>query len=269
MTKIGVFDSGVGGLTVVREIERLLPHHPIVYFGDTARTPYGSKSRETLIRYAREDTRFLLDQGADIVVVACHSAASAATHVLRSDFSVPVFEVITPSINEAVAMTKKGVIGLIGTRATITSGIYETEIGRLAPGARVLSQACPLLVPLVEEGWISARETRMIVSRYLRPLKGKGMDTLVLGCTHYPLLKRIIQEKVGRRVQIVDPSAEVARAVRDHIASNGIGDAGETGGAESRFFLSDLTPSTQRIVESFLGRKVDIERVMLPCHTGP
>jgi len=265
--KIGVFDSGVGGLTVARELMRLLPAQPLVYFGDTARTPYGTKSRDTLIRYALEDTRFLLENGADIIVIACHSAASAATDVIREEFRAPVFEVITPSIDEALkAAGPEGTVGLIGTRATVASGVYEAEIGRRAPGVRLMSAACPLLVPLVEEGWLTARETRMIASKYLRPFKGKGLDALVLGCTHYPLIKRIIREKIGGHARIIDPSLEVARAVSDYIHAQDHESAeGSFKNGEKRFFLSDITPATQKIVENFLGGRVHIEKVTPPC----
>ncbi len=261
--KIGVFDSGVGGFTVVRELFALVPHVPVVYFGDTARAPYGTKSRQTLIKFALEDVEFLLGHGATIIVIACHSAASTASEVLKQKLDIPVFEVVTPSIEEACSITKTKRIGLIGTRATVASNIYDRKIPKRLPGARLFQQPCPLLVPLVEEGWLRRRETRMIVKTYLRPLKDKQIDTLILGCTHYPLLKKIIQEKAGKRIRIVDPSYEVARQVAGEIARIGTKvdnmDHGEMG-QRHRFFLSDLTPHTNKIVASFLGRKVELER---------
>ncbi len=261
---IGVFDSGVGGFTVVRELKKLLPNQPLIYFGDTARTPYGTKSHETLIQYAREDTRFLLGHGAGLVVIACHSAASAATSILRQEFSVPIFEVVSPSVDQAIAITRQGVIGLIGTRATVTSGVYEEVIRSRLPAAKVYSQACPLLVPLVEEGWLKARETRMIVKKYLRPLRDRQIDTLILGCTHYPILKRIIQEKAGKRVKIVDASAEVARAVYSYIEAEG--QLSEKSiRHEDRFFVSDLTPASQEVARLFLGNRVRLEMASLSC----
>lgn len=262
-TIIGVFDSGVGGLTVVRELRRMLPHRRLVYFGDTARTPYGAKSPETLIRYAIEDAQFLIDHGAGLIVIACHSAASVATEVLRKRLNVPVFEVITPSINQAVARTRKKAIGLIGTRATVSSMVYEREIGAKDPDIKVYSQACPLLVPLVEEGWFDACETRMIVKKYLRPLKDKQIDALVLGCTHYPLLKPIIMKKMGKNVEIIDPSQEAARAVRDYLGDNDAVRTPEDTRAGARFFLSDLTPVTERIVRWFLGENVRLEKAAI------
>ncbi|MGQ9499031.1 MAG: glutamate racemase [Dissulfurimicrobium sp.] len=259
-TIIGVFDSGVGGLTVVRELRHMLPHRRLVYFGDTARTPYGAKSAETLIRYAIEDAKFLIDQGAGLIVIACHSAASVATDVLRKKLNVPVLEVITPSIDQAVARTRKKVIGLIGTRATVSSMVYEREIGARDPDIKVYSQACPLLVPLVEEGWFDTRETRMIVKKYLRALKDRQIDVLVLGCTHYPLLKPIILEKMGKNVEIIDPSQEVAKAVKDYLGDSDAAMMHQGVRAEARFFLSDLTPVTERIVRWFLKEDVRLEK---------
>lgn len=259
---IGVFDSGIGGLTVVRELKRLLPAQPLIYFGDTARTPYGTKSQETIIQYAMEDTRFLLERGAGILVIACHSAASTATSILRQEFSEPIFEVITPSIEQALALTKRKIIGLIGTRATVTSGVYEKAIHARLPHTKVYSQSCPLLVSLVEEGWLRARESRMIVKKYLRPLKNRQIDTLILGCTHYPLLKQIIQEKIGKNVKIVDPSAEIASVVYSYLkAKNQVSE--KSHGRVDRFFVSDLTPTTQEVVQCFLGTRVQLEKTSL------
>jgi len=265
---IGVFDSGIGGLTVVREIKQLLPAQPLIYFGDTARTPYGTKSPETIIQYAREDTRFLLEHGAGILVIACHSAASTATSALRQEFSEPIFEVVTPSIEQALALTRRKIIGLIGTRATVTSGVYEKAIYARLPDTKVYGQACPLLVPLVEEGWLKARETRMIVKKYLRPLKNRQIDTLILGCTHYPLLKRIIREKMGKKVKIVDPSAEIARAVYSYLETKDQLSE-ESHGREDRFFVSDLTPTTQEVVQCFLGRRVRLEKASMFVTSRP
>jgi len=244
---------------VAKEIKNLLPNQPIIYFGDTARTPYGTKSRETLITYAREDAAFLLEQGAGLIVIACHSAASTATDALKEGLDVPVFEVVTPSIEQALAKTRTKRIGLIGTRATVASGIYEKKIGVLDSEAKVIGQPCPLLVPLVEEGWLKARETRMIVKKYLRPLKQQKIDTLVLGCTHYPLLKKVIQEKIGKRTEVIDPSLEVARAVKNYLNQNGGIECG--GQVKDRYFVSDIGPATQEIVRRFMGRRIELEKV--------
>jgi len=259
--KIGVFDSGVGGFTVVRELLELLPNVPIVYFGDTARTPYGTKSIQTLVEFARQDVGFLMRHGAKIIVIACHSAASAASDILKAELDIPVYEVISPSVEQACLLTKNKRIGIIGTRATVSSRVYMRSIPQRLPDVQVFQQPCPLLVPLVEEGWLKCRETRMIVKRYLRPLKNHQIDTLVLGCTHYPLLKSIIQEKAGKRIRIVDPSREVVRQVARQIKKGGSGLAGKPDAqADHRFFVSDLTPHTEEIVAKFLGRRVRLEK---------
>lgn len=266
---IGVFDSGVGGLTVVKELLRLMPNQRIMYLGDTARTPYGTKSSSTIIDYSLEDTAFLVSQGANVVVIACHSASSVATQAVQQHFSLPVFEVVSPSIQQATSLTKRGKIGLIGTRATVASGVYEKTIAELSPDLQVFSQACPLLVPLVEEGWLKRSETRRIVKKYLRPLKERQVDTLILGCTHYPLLRGIIQEKIGKNVQIVDPAQEVAIAVKNFISknqaielpANSLNDP--EAHQENRFFLTDLTPTTESVVRQFLGAKIKLEKAEL------
>ncbi len=255
---IGVFDSGVGGLSVVKELKRLMPDQPLVYFGDTARTPYGTKGRDTIIRYAKENANFLLRKGAEIIIIACHSAASVATESLRDDLDVPIFEVVTPSVEQALRLTRNKRIGVIGTRATISSRIYERLIGEQDKSIKVFGQPCPLLVPLVEEGWLNARETRMIVKKYLRPLKMQQIDTLVLGCTHYPLLKDVIQQKAGKRVKIVDPSAQVAEAVHEHLSKLGL--EGKEKKVEDLYYVSDIAPATAEIVKNFLGRRINLQQ---------
>ncbi|NPA95702.1 MAG: glutamate racemase [Thermodesulfobacteria bacterium] len=259
--KIGIFDSGVGGFTVVKELLSILPRIPLVYFGDTARTPYGPKSPTILKQYALEDARFLVERGANVIVIACHSAASCATEELRTRLNVPIFEVVTPSVEKACKLTRKGRIGIIGTRATVTSNVYPRLIPQTLSGAKVFQQPCPLLVPLVEEGWLKARETRIIVKKYLRPLKDKQIDTLVLGCTHYPLLKPVIQEKAGKRIKIVDPSREVAEKVAAFLIENDV-ESQKEASADHEFFVSDLTSHTPEIVRRFLGRKVELVKAV-------
>ncbi|MEA1901260.1 MAG: glutamate racemase, partial [Thermodesulfobacteriota bacterium] len=182
---IGIFDSGIGGLTVVKAIMENLFGYDIIYFGDTARTPYGTKSSETVKKYALENTEFLLSKGAKIIVIACNTASSVATESVAENFDIPIFEVITPAVELSINTSHKPCIGIIGTRATVKSGIYEKKIKKMNPHARVYSKACPLLVPLVEEGWLNKPETKMIVKKYLHPLKVRQIDTLILGCTHY------------------------------------------------------------------------------------
>ena len=207
---IGIFDSGVGGMTVARAVEQLLPNYPLLYLGDIARTPYGTKSARTIIDYSIDNTRFLLDNGAKLIIIACNTASSVATDRLRQEFNIPIIEVISPAVEQALMYSRKGRIGIIGTRATIRSGVYETKILLQHPEYKVFSTACPLLVPLVEEGWIDKRETKMILRRYLHSLKDQQIDTLVLGCTHYPLLTHLIQARIGKKVTLIDSSVAVA-----------------------------------------------------------
>ena len=205
-------------MTVARAVESLLPEFQLIYYGDLARTPYGSKSPETITGYSIDNTEFLLAHGAQIIIIACNSAASTASDTLRQKFDVPIFEVITPAVDRAVSTTVSGNIGVIGTRATIRSSVYDEKIKQKAPQLRIFSQACPLLVPLVEEGWLDSRETKMILRKYLAPLKQKNIDTLVLGCTHYPLLKDLIQHRIGRKsVRLIDSSIEVAFTLKKYL----------------------------------------------------
>jgi glutamate racemase len=256
---IGVFDSGIGGLTVVRALMQCLPEYDILYFGDTARTPYGSKSPSTVVKYAVENTEFLLSKGARAIVLACNTASSVAPAMLRQRYEIPFFEVISPAAEMAVQSSRTGRIGIIGTRATVASGVYEKIIERLRPECRVFTRACPLLVPLVEEGWLKKPETAMIVKKYLRPLKDRQIDTLILGCTHYPLLMNLIQAKIGRRVRVVDSSVGVAHRLRQAIATDKnlqkrLGRRGRY-----RFFVSDTTAQFEHIAGMILKRRIRLE----------
>jgi glutamate racemase len=257
---IGVFDSGIGGLTVVRALMEQIPGYDIIYYGDTARTPYGSKSPETVIRYAIENTDFLLEKGAEMIVMACNSASSVATQDLVQNYNIPIFEVISPAVELALKISKKLSIGVIGTRATVQSGIYEKKILGKNPEARVYSTACPLLVPLVEEGWLKKPVTSMIVKKYLHPLKVRQIDTLILGCTHYPLLNKIIQNKIGNRVNIIDSSAGVAKKVRDFLRTNKEVEnlLGKNG--KFRLFVSDITPQFEKTAKTVLKGNVKLEK---------
>src|SRR4051812_4127255 len=201
---IGVFDSGIGGLTVVRELMRQLPQESVVYFGDTARVPYGPKSPDTVRRYSREIASFLLKQQAKAIVIACNTATAHALSVLREEFSVPVIGVVEPGARAAARATSGGRIGVIGTAGTVASGAYDRAIRAILPDARVVTKACPLLVPLVEEGWIDHPVTAQVAREYLAPLMDEQIDTLVLGCTHYPLLKDVLCRALGRGVTLID-----------------------------------------------------------------
>jgi glutamate racemase len=258
---IGVFDSGIGGLTVVKAIMAALPEYDMLYFGDTARTPYGSKSPHTVMAYSKKNVEFLVQRGAKIIVIACNTASSVASTSLTASFDLPIFEVITPGAQLAVAASKFGRIGVIGTRATIASGIYEQRIKALNPNVRVFSAACPLLVPLVEEGWLKRPETRMILKKYLHPLKVRQIDTLILGCTHYPVLKSLIQTKIGKRVAIIDSSVSVACQVKTFFEDHPDIKAQMSKHRECRFYVSDTAQQFERTAQLVLGRRVDIQQV--------
>ena len=251
---IGVFDSGIGGLTVVRALKHHLPDYDILYFGDTARTPYGTKSPETVIQYAIEDAEMLLQKGAQMLVVACNTASSVATVTLKERLDVPILEVISPAVKMAVSDSKRTRVGIIGTRATVNSGAYENKIKAIRPDMKVYGQPCPLLVPLVEEGWLEKGETRKIVKKYLHPLKLKQIDILILGCTHYPLLKKIIQAKIGKRVRVIDSSEALSDS---HVDSR----LGKTG--TRQFYVSDVTEQFQRIAKTILKTTVTLEHIRL------
>jgi glutamate racemase len=258
---IGIFDSGVGGLTVARAIMQQIPGYDIVYFGDTARTPYGTKSAETVIGYTINNIKFLLSRGAELIVIACNTASSVVTDSLLKQFSVPIFEVITPAVELAVKASKNLNFGIIGTRATITSGIYEKKIIESQPRAKVYSVACPLLVPLVEEGWLDKAETAMIVKKYLQPLKTRQIDTLILGCTHYPLLKKVIQRKIGKRVHLIDSSISAANRVKAFLAANSQIDRRLGRNDHLTLFVSDVTDQFKKIAEMTLKTNITFEGV--------
>ncbi|RKX63662.1 MAG: glutamate racemase, partial [Tenericutes bacterium] len=207
---IGIFDSGVGGITVAKAIETFCPQSPLIYFGDIAHSPYGSKSPEIIMDYSRRNIDFLVKQGATAVVIACNTAAAVASEALRREYSVPIFDVVTATVERAAASTVNKKIGVIGTRATVRSKVYEQRIHAIKPDCRIVSQACPLLVSLIEENWLTKRETKMILRRYLYPLRLLQLDTLILGCTHYPLLSKLIQQRIGRKVRLIDSSREAA-----------------------------------------------------------
>ncbi len=259
---IGIFDSGVGGMTVARAIEKLCPGYPLVYFGDIAHTPYGSKSIDTITRYSMRNCDFLLEQGAQIIVIACNSASSTSSDALRKKYDVPIIDVITPATEKAAAISRNKRVGVIGTRATINSTIYEKRIKKILPESKVYSQSCPLLVPLVEEGWLSKRETKMILRRYLYPLRLKKIDTLVLGCTHYPLLKDLIQPRMGQRVNLIDSSVEAALFLQKYLT--GMPDLRNKitqHDGPSKFFVSDLTTPVQDLASKIFCRNIHLEKI--------
>jgi glutamate racemase len=253
---IGVFDSGIGGLTVARELMRQLPNESIIYFGDTARVPYGPKSPETVRRYSHEITSFLLGQGVKAVVVACNTATAHALPMLREELPVPVVGVVEPGARAAVRASTNGEIGVIGTVGTVSSGAYERAIRTLAPNAHVRARACPLFVPLVEEGWTDHEATHLIAEEYLAPLVETHVDTLVLGCTHYPLLKAVIGDVVGRGVRLIDSAEETAAETGRLLAEREL--CAEPGAAvHHRFVASDAPDHFSRMAERFLGAPLE------------
>jgi len=254
---IGIFDSGVGGMTVARAVEQLLPDYSLVYYGDIARTPYGPKSPNTIINYSIRNTEFLLEKGAELIIIACNSASSVATESLRQRFQVPIIEVISPAAARAIQISKTGQIGVIGTKATVKSNIYQKTITAERPDFKVYSQACPLLVALVEEGWLNKRETKMILRRYLHPLKDKQIDTLVLGCTHYPLLKGLIQARIGKRVKLIDSSIETARHVKQFLADNP-GTVSRQEPVSHSYYASDCTETAMKVAERIFSRPMEL-----------
>ena len=260
---IGIFDSGVGGLTVVKAIMEQIPGYDIVYFGDTAHTPYGTKSSETVLDYTTKNIEFLLSRGAKVIVIACNTASSVATAEVLERFSIPVFEVITPAVERALQISRNFNLGVIGTRATVSSGIYEKKILENHPQAKVYSVACPLLVPLVEEGWLNRPETAMIVRKYLLPLKTRQIDTLILGCTHYPLLKKVIQRKIGRRVQLVDSSLSVSARVKAFLDHNVEVDRQLGKNGSLKLFVSDVTDQFEKIAAMTLKKDITLTCVKL------
>jgi glutamate racemase len=262
---IGVFDSGIGGLTVVRELMRQLPAERIIYFGDTARVPYGPKSPETVRRYSREITSYLLGEGVKVVVVACNTATAHALPTLQEEFSLPVLGVVEPGARAAARATTTGRIGVIGTAGTIASGAYERAIRALAPHAQIAARACPLFVPLVEEGWLDTPATRLIAREYLAPLAATHVDTLVLGCTHYPLLKPLLAEELGSTVRLIDSAEQTAAATASVLAERELCAPAGTGALPShRFISSDAPEQFLRLAQRFLGTPIErVEKVTL------
>jgi len=252
---IGIFDSGVGGLTVAREIADALPHEHLVYLGDTARAPYGTKSAETVRRYSLENAAFLREKGIKLLVVACNTASAVALDALRAELDVPVLGVIDPGARAAVATTRNRKVGVIGTEGTIASGTYTRALKVLDPALEIYTRACPLFVPLAEEGWVDNDVTRATAALYLTSLKRSGIDTLVLGCTHYPLLAPVIAATMGPSVQLVDSAHTTARAVRTTLVRSGL--ARRTGDASVSFFVTDVPDPFVKVGSRFMGHRVE------------
>lgn len=252
---IGMFDSGIGGLTVMQKVKQVLPSESIVYFGDTARIPYGGKSRETIVRYSIENAIFLFEKNVKVLVVACNTASAAAITKLSAIFNIPVIGVIEPGAEKAVSVTRNKKIAVLGTKATIHSKAYEREIQRLMPEAEVISVPCPLFVPLVEEGMLDHECTRTIAREYLAPLKRKGVDTVVLGCTHYPLLTPLIQEELGPEVTLVDSAITCAEKISTLLHHQGLkAPSGQP--SQYHYFVSDDPMKFQESAEKIFGHTI-------------
>lgn len=254
-TAIGIFDSGIGGLTVLQQIARLTPRELLVYLGDTARYPYGSKSPEVVTQYACENTDFLMERGLKMLVVACNTASAVALGTLRERYPLPVIGVIEPGALAAIRRSRSGRIGVIGTKATIASGAYTQALRLIDPSVEVYTRACPLFVPLVEEGWVENEVARATIATYLGSLKHSGIDTLILGCTHYPLLKTAIGAFLGPQVWLVDSAEETAKAVRQTLVSKGL--ARKKGAGGSSFFVTDDPDRFVKVGAPFLGQQVE------------
>jgi glutamate racemase len=252
---IGVFDSGIGGLTVLQKMIEILPSENTVYLGDTARAPYGTKSVETVVRYSFENTEFLIEKGVKLVVVACNTSTALALESLRGNVNIPLVGVIEPGVRKALQITKNKKIGVIGTEATIQSGAYTKALKTHSGDIEVYSRACPLFVPLVEEGWIDNGVTSMTVEAYLGSLKQSGIDTLILGCTHYPLLKKAIRNYMGSAVQLVDSAEEIARDVGAALEKQSL--ARRDGIGNHSFFVTDAPDRFIKVGARFLGEKVE------------
>lgn len=261
---IGVFDSGLGGLTAVRELARIMPEEDLVYFGDTGRVPYGSRSRDAIIRYARQDVAFLNTFDPKVIVIACGTVSTTALEVLQRESAIPIFGVVESAARAAARLTENGKIGLIGTEASIRSGAYERALAALAPKVEITSKACPLLVPLVENGRYQSGDTvaETVVAEYLAPMKERGIDTLMLGCTHYPLLRPMISKYMGEGVSLVDVGEQCARWVADQLSARGLRTDSKDKGSH-RYFVSDSPGGFSKLASIFLGEDVtaDVEQI--------
>ena len=251
---IGVFDSGLGGLTAIKQLIRFLPKEDIIYLGDTARLPYGNKSKRTIIKFSTQNTLYLLRFNVKLIVIACNTSSSFALNALKKNYKIPIIGVIEPGVRKALELTGNKRIGVIGTNATIGSNAYQKRILKADSSIKIFAQSCPLFVPLVEEGWLEEKATSNIIRKYLAPLKNKGIDTLILGCTHYPLLKSSIKKIMGPAVKLVDSAREVALSAKQLLDEKDIA-SGQNRKGEIKFFLTDEPCRFKAVGEKFLGKK--------------
>ena len=262
MIKLGIFDSGIGGLTVYNEVRKTLPGADILYFGDTARVPYGTKSASTVTHYSLQIAWYLAGRKVDAVIVACNTASAYAMEVLKDAMEIPCFGVVDPGARAAVQTTSSGVVGILGTRGTISSGAYQKAIADLAPDVEVIATPCPLFVPLVEEGWLADSITQEVAIRYLEPHLEAGVDTLVLGCTHYPMLKKVISSVMGSGVALIDSAEETAMKVKNHLEERGLVDDQNPG--RDIFEVTDSPTRFCEVGRFFLEREIsDVSHVTI------
>ena len=251
---IGMFDSGIGGLTVLKEVRHLLPRENIIYLGDTARVPYGNKSPYTVTRYALETALFLLAKGIKALVIACNTSSALSLNILKKKLPIPVFGVIDPAASAAARQTKNKRVGVIGTKATVKSMAYERAVRRVDRHVQVLSQACPLFVPIVEEGWEDSEVAHLIVRKYLTQFHNSGIDVLVMGCTHYPILQRTIRAEIGSDVFIVNTGRETAMQVQELLGARGL--LKDSGRGKSSYFVTDSPETFSEVGSRFLGEPI-------------
>lgn len=249
---IGIFDSGVGGLTVFKSIREHFPYEDIIYFGDTARVPYGPKSKQTVINYSIQNTRFLLQQNIKVLIIACNTSSAVAIPYLQKMTNIPVLGVIIPGSEEAVSLSKSGSIGIIGTEGTINSNAYKTELLKLNPNLLIYSQPCPLFVSLVEEGWIDKKVTNDIIAEYLSVFKENKIDTLILGCTHYPVLKEAINRFFSGKVNLVDSSEAIIKHIQPFVS------ASQQTQGKDLFYVSDNENKFMKIANMILNKKITV-----------
>jgi len=258
---IGIFDSGVGGLTVARELAAMLPGEEIGYFGDVGRYPYGGRSTEIIAKFAAQDTAFLLEQGVKLIVCACNTVSAVALDEMRKNYDVPMVGVIRPGALSAVSASKSGRIGIIGTHATINSNAYASTLHEIDPLLKVFSLACPLFVPMAEEGYIDKEATYLVAKDYLQTMHDVEVDTLILGCTHYPLLRKVIEDVMGDKVNLIDSGKETARFVLEELTKNGLlnksTELEKSHTGQQSYYVSDMPEKFSKVATRFLGGPVE------------
>lgn len=254
---LGVFDSGVGGLTVVKEIIKELPQYQLIYFGDTARLPYGTKGEDFVKKYSAEIADWLLKQGAKLLVVACHTSSAWAAEFLKNKFKgIPIFEMVSPGAKQGAKLTKNGKIGIIGTPGTIQSGSWQKKLLELNPALKIYSKPCPLFVPLVEEGWLSKKITKEVAEEYLKEFRNRGVDSLILACTHYPILEKVIRQVLGPKIKVINPAKSLAKELSFFLEDN-LQIASKIKQSQNhQFFFSDQPYNLEKISHLCLNKKI-------------